>query len=85
MPRDFPLSNRRLLVNFDLGHRLRDIYYPHIGAHNHAAGCASLVRVWVDGDFSWLDSAEWEQEMTYASGVLVTQCKFSSNIYKIER
>ncbi len=28
MPRDLPLSNRSLLVAFDLEHRIRDVYFP---------------------------------------------------------
>ena len=31
MPKDLPISNGNLLLNFDADYRLRDIYFPHVG------------------------------------------------------
>jgi len=38
MPRDLPIGNGHLLVNFDETYHLRDIYFPHVGSENHSAG-----------------------------------------------
>ena len=38
MPRDLPIDNGKLLINFDRDYQLRDIYYPHLGRENHADG-----------------------------------------------
>ena len=35
MPRDLPVGNGQMLVNFDRHYRIRDLYYPHIGEENH--------------------------------------------------
>jgi hypothetical protein len=35
MPRDLPLSNGELLINFDKSYNLRDIYWPHVGQQLH--------------------------------------------------
>ncbi len=35
MPRDLPLGNGKLLLNFDKHYNLRDIYWPHVGQELH--------------------------------------------------
>ncbi len=72
MPRDLPLGNGRLLVNFDKSYNLRDIYWPHVGQELHTAGDISHTGVWVDGQFAWLDAPEWQREMIYDRETLVT-------------
>ena len=72
MPRDLPLGNGRLLVNFDKSYNLRDIYWPHVGQELHTAGDISHTGVWVDGQFAWLDAPEWQREMLYDRETLVT-------------
>ena len=61
MPRDIPVSNGNLLVNFDLDYRIRDIYFPWIGQENHTRGQEFRLGVWADGQFSWM-GPEWEKE-----------------------
>jgi GH15 family glucan-1,4-alpha-glucosidase len=73
MPRDLPLGNGRLLVNFDKQYNLRDIYWPHVGQELHTAGEVSYTGVWVNGKFAWLDAPEWQREMAYDRETLVTQ------------
>ncbi len=72
MPRDLPIGNGNLLINFDTDYNIRDIYYPYVGKENHAGGCVSRTGIWVDGSFAWIDSPEWRKEMTYESESLVT-------------
>jgi len=72
MPRDLPIGNGNLLINFDTDYNIRDIYYPYVGKENHAEGCVSRTGIWVDGNFAWLDGPEWQKEMVYESESLVT-------------
>src|SRR5258707_11330214 len=73
MPRDLPLGNGKLLLNFDKNYNLRDIYWPHVGQDLHTAGDVSHTGVWVDGRFAWLDAPEWERELVYETETLVTK------------
>ncbi len=72
MPRDLPLGNGKLLINFDKSYNLRDIYWPHVGQELHTAGHISHTGVWVSGQFSWLDEPAWQREMIYDKETLVT-------------
>jgi GH15 family glucan-1,4-alpha-glucosidase len=84
MPRDLPLGNGKLLLNFDKHYNLRDIYWPHVGQELHTgvnvadieeevALPISHTGVWVEGQFAWLDAPEWQRELLYARETLVTQ------------
>lgn len=72
MPRDLPLANGHLLVNFDSRYNLRDIYWPHIGERNQTDGHVSHSGVWVDGVFAWLDADGWQRSLLYEEDTLVT-------------
>jgi GH15 family glucan-1,4-alpha-glucosidase len=67
-----------MLVNFDAGYNLRDIYWPHIGLRNHTEGHVSHSGVWVDGRFSWFDSQSWERDLRYQEDSLVTNVTLTS-------
>jgi len=73
MPRDIPLGNGSLLVNFDRSYRLRDLYWPHVGQENHTAGHPFRFGVWIDGRFSWMHEDGWQREIDYADDTLVTR------------
>ena len=47
MPRDLPIGNGTLLVNFDDQYHLRDLYYPYVGSENHTLGYPCRFGVWV--------------------------------------
>jgi glucoamylase len=72
MPRDLPVGNGQLLVNFDSSYFLRDFYFPHVGQENQTLGHPNRFGVWVDGWFSWIDAPEWERELGYLPDTLVT-------------
>ena len=71
MPKDLPISNGNLLLNFDSDYRIRDIYFPHVGQENHSKGHPSRFGVWADGRFSWVGS-EWTRDLRYRDDSLVT-------------
>jgi GH15 family glucan-1,4-alpha-glucosidase len=73
MPRDLPVGNGKLLLNFDKSYNLRDIYWPYVGEELHTGGDISHTGVWVDGQFAWLDSPDWQRTLLYEPETLVTQ------------
>lgn len=75
MPRDLPLSNGSLYLAFDARHRLRDLYFPHVGMENHLIGHACRLGVWVDGSFSWAGDEGWSVEGRYAKDSLVSEVR----------
>jgi oligosaccharide amylase len=72
MPRDIPIGNGSLLVNFDKRYQLRDIYWPHVGQENHTEGHPFRFGVWVDGDFRWVSNDGWVRKLAYVGDTLVT-------------
>lgn len=71
MPRDIPVGNGRVLVNFDRDYQVRDIYYPHVGKDNQTGGGPCKIGVWADGEFSWM-GPEWDKTLKYRENSLVT-------------
>ncbi|WP_139491880.1 glycoside hydrolase family 15 protein [Brevibacillus dissolubilis] len=72
MPRPLVIGNGKMLINFDDRLRMRDLYYPYVGMHNHIGGHFSKMGVWVDGQFSWLDDDGWQRSLRYMRDSLVT-------------
>jgi glucoamylase len=75
MPRDIPIGNGRLLINFDDRYQLRDFYYPHVGSENHSAGYPFRFGVWCEGQFSWTSSDDWTRRLDYQEETLVTNVR----------
>ena len=73
MPRDIPVGNGSLLVNFDQAYQLRDLYWPHVGQENHTDGHPFRFGAWVEGQFRWVDDDGWQRGLDYARDTLVTQ------------
>lgn len=71
MPKDIPVSNGNLLVNFDHDYQIRDIYFPLIGQENHSKGYPFRFGVWVDGRCSWM-GPEWKIDLRYHDNSIVT-------------
>lgn len=72
MPRDIPVGNGSLLVNFDQHYQIRDFYWPYVGKENHTAGHAFRFGVWVDNQFRWIDDPDWQRSLGYLEDTLVT-------------
>lgn len=83
MPKDLPVSNGSLLLNFDSDYQIRDIYFPYIGQENHSNGHPFQFGVWVDGQYSWMGQ-EWEKDMRYHNNSLVTDVLLKNNALDIE-
>ncbi|GIV96129.1 MAG: glucan 1,3-alpha-glucosidase [Herpetosiphonaceae bacterium] len=72
MPRDLPVGNGSMLVNFDAAYCLRDFYFPRVGRDNNTIGHPCRTGIWVDGRFSWLHDDGWERRLRYEPDTLVT-------------
>jgi GH15 family glucan-1,4-alpha-glucosidase len=73
MPRDLPIGNERMLVNFDEDYIVRDIYYPNVGKENHAGGFPFRFGIYVDNQFSWMGKNNgWRIERKYEPDTLIT-------------
>jgi len=84
MPRDLPLGNGRLLINFDKNYNVRDLYWPHVGQELHTAGDISHTGVWVNGQFAWLDAPEWRRELRYEPETLVTHVTLTHPVLQLQ-
>ena len=71
MPRNLPLGNGSLLVNFDHACQLRDIYWPYVGQENHTLGRKCRLGVWCNGRFAWVDDQGWQRTLRYEEDSLV--------------
>jgi oligosaccharide amylase len=72
MPRDLPIGNGQLLVNFDPSYCLRDFYYPRVGKENQTLGERSRTGIWAGGRFGWLHEDGWRRSLKYVPDTLVT-------------
>lgn len=74
MARPIVLSNGRLHVGLNDYGLVHDLYYPHVGFENHAAGkdLRHKIGVWVDGVLSWLDEDDgWSYNFSYPHAALI--------------
>ncbi len=79
MPRDLPIGNGNLLINYDADYIIRDLYFPYVGQENHTLGHPCRTGLWVDGDFLWLDDPAWARVAGYAHDTLVTQVTLAND------
>src|ERR1043166_7492872 len=84
MPRDLPIGNGNLMINFDHEYNIRDVYYPHVGQDNQTVGDVSFFGVFCDGHFAWIGDASWQKSLDYDGDTLVTRMQASSPAMSLE-
>lgn len=84
MPRDLPISNGKLLINFDPDYNIRDVYYPHVGQDNQTNGDISHFGIWCDETFAWISSPAWHKTLDYEDDTLVTRVVARSDAMQLE-
>ncbi|MHB1418262.1 MAG: glycoside hydrolase family 15 protein [Bacillota bacterium] len=72
MARCLVVGNGQLLVNFDEGLNMRDLYYPRVGQLNHIGGHKNSFGIWAEGRFQWCDEPSWKRRLAYRNECLVT-------------
>ena len=75
MPRALTIGNGSMLINFDEHYRIRDLFYPNVGADNHLSARPSRIGVWVADQFSWLGDSDWQITPGYQDYSLVSCAK----------
>ena len=75
MPRDLPISNGSLMMNFDHDYNIRYVYYPHVGQDNQTVGDLSRFGIWCDGTFTWISNDAWKKTLEYDDDTLVTRVR----------
>ena len=83
MPRDIPIGNGSLLINFDAGYTIRDLFYPHVGMENHLGNHPCRLGIWVDGAFSWVSDARWRRTLLYEPDTLLSAVRLECDDPKI--
>jgi len=83
MPRDIPVGNGNLLVNFDSDYQIRDAYFPFVGQENHSKGSPFRFGVWVDGRCSWM-GPEWKKDLRYHDDSVVTKVLLKNDALGLE-
>lgn len=84
MPRDIPVGNGDLLINFDEKYRIRDMYFPRVGRMNHTLGHIQRFGVWADGQFAWIEDEGWTRELRYKADTLVTEVRLVNDELGLE-
>lgn len=84
MPRDIPVGNGDLLINFDELYRIRDVYYPCVGRYNHTGGHVQRFGVWADGELYWIEHPSWTRELKYRPDTLVTEVRLRNETLGLE-
>ncbi|MGH7178142.1 MAG: glycoside hydrolase family 15 protein, partial [Tepidisphaeraceae bacterium] len=89
MPRDIPVGNGRLLINFDSRYQLRDLYFPHVGQENHAGAGPCRFGVFVDvphensSRLVWTSDPSWSVRQRYLRDTLTTSVSLSNPQLKL--
>jgi glucoamylase len=84
MPRDIPVGNGDLLITFDRLYRVRDVYFPCVGLHNHTDGHVQRFGVWSDGVFAWIEDPGWRRQLRYSPDSLVTEVRLTHDKLGLE-
>jgi glucoamylase len=81
MGRPVVLSNGQLFVGLDESGLVHDFYYPYVGLENltNARSIQHKIGVWVDNQFSWTDSGDWEIKVDFEVDALVSDIWMNSS------
>ncbi len=84
MARAQVLGNGHMAVCLDGEGVVRDIYYPHVGLENHVGGHRHRIGLWWDGQFSWLDSKDWNVTISYENRSMLGQVVYQHKSSEIK-
>lgn len=81
MGRPVVLSNGQLFVGLDESGLVHDFYYPYVGLDNltNARSMQHRIGVWADGNFEWTNDGNWNIQVMYQPGALVSQVSMKSD------
>lgn len=85
MGRPVILSNGQLTVGLNESGIVNDFYYPYVGLENlsNARKTGHKIGVWVENQFSWIDSGGWKIDIDFESDALVSQTSMQNDNLKV--
>jgi oligosaccharide amylase len=72
MPRSLVVGNGNVLVGYDAGYGVRDVFFPRVGEANHTMGNLCRTGFFVDGRFAWVSDPGWRRQLGYEHDSMVT-------------
>lgn len=75
MAKSIILANGNIFVGLNQWGLVSDFFFPYIGSENHVRGERHRIGVWQHGRLSWLDSGEWNIEVTLEKDSFVGSMK----------
>lgn len=86
MARSVILGNGSLTVGLTQKGHVHDFYYPYVGLDNLSTsrGSRHKIGIWVDGEFSWLDTADWQEIVSLEPDALVANVQFIHDRLQLE-
>jgi len=80
------LGNGSLTIGLNEQGLVNDFYYPYVGLDNlnTSRSMHHRIGVWVDGQFSWTDDAEWHTQVDFQTDALVSSIHLSNDRLRVE-
>lgn len=84
MARSMVLGNGNTLVCLDKFGQVRDFYFPYVGQENHIGpNQMHKMGVFVDGGMHWIDNGEWDTDVRYEQGTMVSKTEATNEKAKL--
>ncbi len=86
MARTAILGNGSLTIGLNEQGLVNDFYYPYVGLDNlnTSRSMHHRIGVWVEGQFSWTDTADWNIAVDIEADALVTQITMRNQALEVE-
>ncbi|HSX44293.1 MAG TPA: glycoside hydrolase family 15 protein [Candidatus Saccharimonadales bacterium] len=86
MARPVMLGNGSLTVGLNEHGLVHDFYYPYVGLDNLTTSRSAhhSIGVWVEGSFSWVDDGNWQTNIDFEAGALVSNITMKNDGLGIE-
>jgi glucoamylase len=86
MGRPVMLGNGSLTVGLDESGLVHDFYYPYVGLDNltTSRSVPHKIGVWVDNEFSWVDSSDWRTTVDFESDALISHVTMTCDRLQVE-
>jgi GH15 family glucan-1,4-alpha-glucosidase len=86
MGRPVLLGNGSLTVGLNEHGLVHDFYYPYVGLDNltTARSLPHKIGVWVDGNFSWVDTDAWSTTVDFETNALISAVHMRNDSVQLE-
>lgn len=86
MARPVMLGNGQLTVGLNEYGLVHDFYYPYVGLDNlsTARSIHHNIGVWIDGQFSWVNTTDWYVDVDFENDALVSKILLRNDVLQVE-